>query len=383
MRSPPGSTRRGRVRAGRRRAPPACTSSPRTARTVLDLVRGGLAGRARGRRGRPRRNPAVPLDQVRLLPPLQPPTVRDFVAFEEHVEGVVKASATAPGSSPSGTRRRRSTSPTRTRWSARTTTSPSPRASQLLDFELEVAVVVGRDGALADPGERARPHLRLHDPQRLVGARPAAPGDEGQPRPGQGQGLGHARSARGWSPPTSSSPTATPTASSPSTCGCRSTGPRSARTCCPTWAGRSRSSSPTPPAAPRCAPATCSAPAPAATAAAWPSCGAGAGEQDPPPLQPGDVVEMTVEGIGTIRNRVVAGPRPAAGRARPSATAGPGSACREAGRRQGRRRHRRRAGAGRRRGAPARCRGRHGDRLRPHATSPPRTCPAWSTGSST
>ena len=26
--------------------------------------------------------------EVRLLPPLQPPTVRDFVAFEEHVEGV-------------------------------------------------------------------------------------------------------------------------------------------------------------------------------------------------------------------------------------------------------------------------------------------------------
>jgi 2-keto-4-pentenoate hydratase/2-oxohepta-3-ene-1,7-dioic acid hydratase in catechol pathway len=31
------------------------------------------------------------------------------------------------------------------------------------------------------------------------------------------------------------------------------------------------------------------------------------GRLDPPPLQPGDVVEMTVEGIGTIRNTVVAG----------------------------------------------------------------------------
>jgi 2-keto-4-pentenoate hydratase/2-oxohepta-3-ene-1,7-dioic acid hydratase in catechol pathway len=31
------------------------------------------------------------------------------------------------------------------------------------------------------------------------------------------------------------------------------------------------------------------------------------GRQDPPPLRPGDVVEMTVEGIGTIRNRVVPG----------------------------------------------------------------------------
>jgi 2-keto-4-pentenoate hydratase/2-oxohepta-3-ene-1,7-dioic acid hydratase in catechol pathway len=31
------------------------------------------------------------------------------------------------------------------------------------------------------------------------------------------------------------------------------------------------------------------------------------GELTPPPLRPGDVVEMTVEGIGTIRNRVVEG----------------------------------------------------------------------------
>ena len=33
--------------------------------------------------------PGIPVAEVRLLPPLDPPTVRDFVAFEEHVEGVV------------------------------------------------------------------------------------------------------------------------------------------------------------------------------------------------------------------------------------------------------------------------------------------------------
>jgi 2-keto-4-pentenoate hydratase/2-oxohepta-3-ene-1,7-dioic acid hydratase in catechol pathway len=46
------------------------------------------------------------------------------------------------------------------------------------------------------------------------------------------------------------------------------------------------------------------------------------GELSPPPLQPGDVVEMTVEGIGTIRNRVVAGldlPPVASARPRPRA----------------------------------------------------------------
>jgi 2-keto-4-pentenoate hydratase/2-oxohepta-3-ene-1,7-dioic acid hydratase in catechol pathway len=44
------------------------------------------------------------------------------------------------------------------------------------------------------------------------------------------------------------------------------------------------------------------------------------GDAAPPPLQVGDVVEMTVEGIGTIRNRVVPGaelPPVAAARPRP------------------------------------------------------------------
>ena len=245
---------------------------------------------------------------------------------------------------------------------------PVPPGSQLLDFELEVAVVVGRGRRLADPGAGPRAHLRLHDPQRLVGPRPAAPGDEGQPRPGQGQGLrhhpravaGHRRRAR-----------ALPRrrrASSPWTCGCRSTASRSARTCCPTWAGRSRSWSPTPPAAPGSAPATCSAPAPAATAAASPSCGAAAATQDPPPLRPGDVVEMTVEGIGTIRNRVVAGPRPAAGAPPPGRGRGArkrrsepdGSRARSSSSPAP-------ARAGRRRGAAARRRGRDRDRARPDA----------------
>ena len=29
----------------------------------------------------------VPLAEVRLLPPLEPPSIRDFVTFEQHVEG--------------------------------------------------------------------------------------------------------------------------------------------------------------------------------------------------------------------------------------------------------------------------------------------------------
>ena len=54
---------------------------------VLDLVRAGLpAAREAGRRALA--GPLVPLSAVRLPPPLEAPTMRDFVAFEEHVEGM-------------------------------------------------------------------------------------------------------------------------------------------------------------------------------------------------------------------------------------------------------------------------------------------------------
>jgi hypothetical protein len=58
---------------------------------VLDLVRAAL--------------PAV-LNTVRLLPSIESPTVRDFVASDEHVEGVVQWIAVGPVRPPSSTRRR-------------------------------------------------------------------------------------------------------------------------------------------------------------------------------------------------------------------------------------------------------------------------------------
>src|SRR5438270_1286181 len=55
--------------------------------TVLALVQAGLhAALAAGERALD--GPTVPLSAVRLLPPLEAPSVRDFVAFEEHVEGM-------------------------------------------------------------------------------------------------------------------------------------------------------------------------------------------------------------------------------------------------------------------------------------------------------
>ena len=101
----------------------------------------------------------VPLDEVRLLPPLQPPTVRDFVAFEEHVEGVVGSVDGGGGVVPEWYEAPTFYFTNPYAWSARTTTSPSRPAAQLLDFELEVAAVVGRAGARPDPGRRPADHI--------------------------------------------------------------------------------------------------------------------------------------------------------------------------------------------------------------------------------
>ncbi|WP_046728864.1 fumarylacetoacetate hydrolase family protein [Streptomyces humi] len=103
--------------------------------------------------------PAGPnVSEVRLLPPLQPPTVRDFVTFEEHVEGVrrsVDGSAGVPE-----------------QWYAAPTfyftnpyavygpydDIPVPPGARVLDFELEVAAVIGRTGRDLTP-EQARDHI--------------------------------------------------------------------------------------------------------------------------------------------------------------------------------------------------------------------------------
>ncbi|MDN0200683.1 fumarylacetoacetate hydrolase family protein [Streptomyces sp. S.PNR 29] len=101
---------------------------------------------------------AVPLSEVRLLPPLEPPTVRDFVTFEEHVEGV-RRSVDGAGGVPE-------------QWYRAPTfyftnpyavygpydDIPMPPGSSVLDFELEVAAVIGKEGRDLTP-EQARDHI--------------------------------------------------------------------------------------------------------------------------------------------------------------------------------------------------------------------------------
>lgn len=90
---------------------------------------------------------AVPLSDVRLLPPLEPASVRDFVAFEEHVEGVrqaVEGKAEVPEAWYDA--------PTFYFTNPHTVLGPGepvgfPSASAARDFELEVAVVIGSAGS--------------------------------------------------------------------------------------------------------------------------------------------------------------------------------------------------------------------------------------------
>ncbi|MEU8986971.1 fumarylacetoacetate hydrolase family protein [Streptomyces sp. NPDC048558] len=98
------------------------------------------------------------VSEVRLLPPLQPPTVRDFVTFEEHVEGVRRSVDRAAG--------------VPERWYAAPTfyfanpyavygahdDIPLPPGSSVLDFELEVAAVIGEEGQDLTP-EQARDRI--------------------------------------------------------------------------------------------------------------------------------------------------------------------------------------------------------------------------------
>jgi 2-keto-4-pentenoate hydratase/2-oxohepta-3-ene-1,7-dioic acid hydratase in catechol pathway len=120
--------------------------------TVLALVERGLPAAldvgAAALEGQP-----VPLRDVRLLPPLTPPSVRDFVAFEEHVEGVRKSVDGVSGVAPE--------------WYEAPTfyftnpyafvgpfdDVPVPPDSRRFDFELEVAVVVGREGYSLTPDQ--------------------------------------------------------------------------------------------------------------------------------------------------------------------------------------------------------------------------------------
>ncbi|MEU5312392.1 fumarylacetoacetate hydrolase family protein [Streptomyces sp. NPDC021562] len=129
-----------------------------TSLTALLSDCGGLPGLLTAGAAAQDAAPGPHVSEVRLLPPLQPVSVRDFVTFEEHVEGVRRSVSGAVG--------------VPEQWYAAPTfyftnphaihgphdDIPVPPGSRVLDFELEVAAVIGREGRDLSP-ERARDHI--------------------------------------------------------------------------------------------------------------------------------------------------------------------------------------------------------------------------------
>jgi 2-keto-4-pentenoate hydratase/2-oxohepta-3-ene-1,7-dioic acid hydratase in catechol pathway len=111
--------------------------------TSNDLLELGLAATLDLAASLDRSDFTIDVDRLRLLPPLIPATIRDFVAFEEHVEGVVKSINQSAGvvsewyeaptfyfANPHTVR-------------ATGETIRPPAGCSELDFETEVAAVVG------------------------------------------------------------------------------------------------------------------------------------------------------------------------------------------------------------------------------------------------
>jgi 2-keto-4-pentenoate hydratase/2-oxohepta-3-ene-1,7-dioic acid hydratase in catechol pathway len=271
--------------------------------TVLDLVRSGLsAATAAGESALS--GPVV--EGFRLLPPLAPVSVRDFVAFEEHVEGVVKSVSDGAVVVPEWYE-----APTFYFTNPHALVGayddvPVPPGCQLFDFELEVAVVVGKDGASLTPAA-ARDHIfgytifndwSARDLQRR----------EMKVQLGPAKGKDSASTLGPWLV------TADELSSYRDPDGFLALEMRVSVN--GTEVGRDLLSNMGWPFEELIAYASRGTRVRAGDVLGSGTCGNGGclaelwgrrGKLDPPPLGPGDVVEMTVEGIGTIRNRVVDG----------------------------------------------------------------------------
>jgi 2-keto-4-pentenoate hydratase/2-oxohepta-3-ene-1,7-dioic acid hydratase in catechol pathway len=288
--------------------------------TVLDLVRAGLPA-ALDAGLTALSAPPVPVAEVRLLPPLQAPTVRDFVAFEEHVEGVRKSIDGVGGVVPE--------------WYQAPTfyftnpyalvgahdDVPVPPGSERFDFELEVAVVIGKDGASLTP-EVAREHVFGYTILNDWSARDLQ-AREMKVSLGPAKGKDSASTLGPWLV------TADELEPYRDDDGFLALDMRVSVN--GEEIGQDLLSNMGWPFEELISYASRGTEVRAGDVLGSGTCGNGGclaelwgrrGELSPPPLQPGDVVEMTVEGIGTIRNRVVAGldlPPVAPARSRPRA----------------------------------------------------------------
>ncbi|WLP90706.1 fumarylacetoacetate hydrolase family protein [Gordonia sp. NB41Y] len=134
--------------------------------TVLDLIRRGLA--AALELGEHARAHSTPLDvaDCRFEAPFRPPTVRDFVTFEEHVEGVRSSMQGATGVPDAWYEAPRFYFTNPHMVSGPDSGVVVPAGCGQLDFELEVAAVVGASGAhltVTDAAEHIFDYTILND----------------------------------------------------------------------------------------------------------------------------------------------------------------------------------------------------------------------------
>ena len=276
--------------------------------TLLELLAGTGAG-TQVEGVAPDAGAAVPLGEVRLLPPLRPASLRDFVSFERHVEGVTKAvegRASVP--------ERWHEAPTFLFMNPHSAIGsgapvPIPPGAKLMDYELEVGAVLGRDGRDLTP-EQARDHIAGY---LIVNDWSARDLQAWEMRMGLGpaKGKDFATTLGPW--------LVTPDELEPWRRGDRlDLAMRVAVN--GVERGADRLSNMAWSFEELVAYAARGAWVRAGDVIASGTCSGGAlaelwgrnGRQDPPPLRAGDVVTMTVEGLGTISNQLVEGPPEAA-----------------------------------------------------------------------
>ncbi|WP_221354352.1 fumarylacetoacetate hydrolase family protein [Streptomyces beigongshangae] len=253
--------------------------------------------------------PGPHVSEVRLLPPIRPASIRDFVTFEEHVEGVRRA---VEGTA--GVPEQWYTAPTFYFTNPHALYGhrdgiPVPPGSDVLDFELEVGAVIGREGRDLTP-QQARDHIvgytvfndwsarDLQGAEMKVGLGPCKGKDTATtlgPCLVTADELEHYRDADGFlrlalSAEVNAEKVGEDLLSNMSWTFEEMTA----------YASRGT----------RVVPGDVLGSGTCGNGGCLAELWGRRGEQNPPPLRPGDTVTLTVEGIGTLTNTVVPGPEP-------------------------------------------------------------------------